>query len=238
MNKKISTEIAIGTILVISVIIGGLVWLNSKQVKQLPVSTVSLQVDNQPVANQQQKDVDLTGANQKQQSEVPYKEPEAPTCDKKSNMVYWDESKNGSYYTPGEPYFTLNYPCSYQMEFTDTGSFYTISNGDRGPALQYGLNISRAFEPNERINIVKDVYEKPEVESLDVKYNTNYSYNVYQVTISKNEDLGECIECPGDSYHEVDLKVSNDIYYNFTSPTSFDKNVLKKAVESFIYHEK
>jgi len=225
MNKKISTEIGLVIIIIIAFILAVLIWIRSQGNKQVPFEIPNQAASHNPTLNQKQSVNSLNG-------------PQAPTCDTKSNLVNWDESKNSFYYTQGEQYFTLSYPCDYKMGFSDVGSFYTLSNNNRGTALQYGLNISSAIHPNERVDIVKKLYKKTEVKLLNIKYKTKYSYDAYQVTIDKNEESpGECIECPGDSYYEIDLKVARDVYYNFTAPTSFDKNVLKGAVESFsVYH--
>lgn len=244
MNKKISTVAGIIIILAIvgAISISFLISNKQKEAVQNNIVLNNSVSENKEERKQEEKKTseNANGENKKSvtlEEEKTYEvNPEMPACDEKSNLVYWDESKNGYYYLKGSDYFTFSYPCDYNIHFSDMGSFYYLNKSNN---INERIVVTRSKYENERINIVKKIYSKSQSQILDKKLNIDYDYKVYSIQIDKNAEqkCGECLEYAGYTYNGVEIKANNNpYYYYFQADSVIDKEELFKIAESFTYN--
>lgn len=219
--------------MIFAITVGMLVW-------KIEESEQNLEMQTMEMGEIQQKQVSNAYPVQSQESinskkDVSHNiEPEKTICDKKDNLIHWDESKNGYYHTRNSNYFTFSYPCNYEINFSDKGSFYYLKQAIDPDNKIY---ILRSLYDNARINGVKKLYPNSHSEILDKKINTKYPYKIYNIKIDSNEQVcGECIENPGHEYNGIEIKVSDKLYYYFQSDSEIYKEELFNIAESFVYY--
>ncbi|MGW8185224.1 MAG: hypothetical protein ACWGHO_03915 [Candidatus Moraniibacteriota bacterium] len=245
INKKVST--IAGSLIIIAIVIAlGFVFFLNKEKEMQNQNNVVL--NNSGLGNKEEMkqgeektNEDATNSENKNsinsEKEKTYEaNPETPFCNEKSNLVFWDESKNGYYYLKGSNYFTFSYPCNYNIHFSDMGSFYYLNKSNN---INERIVITGSKYENERINIVKKIYSKSQSQILDKKLNIDYDYKVYSIQIDKNAEqkCGECLEYAGYTYNGVEIKANNNpYYYYFQADSIIDKEELFKIAESFTYN--
>ncbi|KKP67069.1 MAG: hypothetical protein UR66_C0023G0004 [Candidatus Moranbacteria bacterium GW2011_GWE1_35_17] len=241
MNKKISTIAGSLIIVAIAAALGFSFLSTNKKEEMQNKNNVIL--NNSGLGNKEEvnkSDENINSENKKSispEEEKTYEvNPETPVCDEKSNLISWDESRNGYYYLKGNDYFTFSYPCNYNIHFSDMGSFYYLNKSNN---INERIVVTRSKYENERINIVKKIYSKSQSQILDKKLNIDYDYKVYSIQIDKNAEqkCGECLEYAGYTYNGVEIKANNNpYYYYFQADSVIDKEELFKVAESFTYN--
>lgn len=75
LNKKIASEVAVGIVLLIAIVIGGIFWLQSKkiskQINQVPVQTSSKQTDQEGLSQTRYKIINIENSKVKLSFEIP-----------------------------------------------------------------------------------------------------------------------------------------------------------------------